>query len=1144
MKINQIKAYVFLENRLIINFMRIFILLFSTVVFSFVPNGILSQNLKIKIEKDKKLTVDEVFKLIMNQTDYKFFYEKGLFKGVPKFEFKKGEVKVEDLLAQSLTRGDLDVIVTNNNTILIKEKSKIGAIVEQNIKIKGTILDQSGMPLPGANIIEKGKSKGVQSDFDGNFALEVSSKNAVLVATYIGYVTQEVQLKGQTNISITLKEDGAQLEEVVVVGYGTQKKVNLTGAVSTVSAETLENRPITDATSALQGTVSGLNITKSSGQPGENSLSVQIRGVSSANGAVDPLVIIDGVTSSLSALSQTINPNDIESVSVLKDAAAASIYGVQASGGVILVTTKTGKEGKAKFDYSGQTSVSWALNLPERLSLLEEAKYSNLARANAGIGAEYSAIDLERIQNGVQYAVSTTDPNAYIYYNTEQDVRKMTLRDMSFMQTHNLNVSGGSEKTRYLVSMGYLEQDGVFKVGPDKFRRYNFRFNTTTELTKHLSLDSRISYAVHKRNQAAADVDGYGLFYNLQQARSRYPTYTPEGRYAAGGVTVFATLKDGGYRDKDVNDLDGVFTLTAKNFVKGLQFRAVYGTKYRVDDIETFKRTVTFWDKIKPVSYLNNPNSVDKERSITQRENFQFLTDYDLTIGKNNLHALVGYQYEDYRDDNLFAGANGLFINDLPTLQIGNPATKTNSESIVTTASQAVFGRLNYNYDEKYLVEATLRFDENSKLAPGLRTDIFPSVSAGWNMQKEVWFEKALPFVSEFKPRASWGQLGNALAGNSLGPYDFIRNLENNNALVFGGTETRSTYFYQKKAVSPQLSWETIETFNYGADLGFFDNKLRVNFDYFVKNNNSMLYVLDLPSTFGIVSPKVNGAKLETKGWEVNLNYRNKVGKDFKYNLGFNLSDSKNTLIDYGNGVNIIRSGFNNLIQGYPIQTIWGFKTKPGYIQDQNQLSKAAFYSNNTGIGDIEYVDIDGNGRIDVGAGTKDNHGDLVMLGSTQPRYFFGINGSAEYKNFDFSIFFQGVGERSFLPKQQSVAPFLETWFTAQKHQADYWTPENPNAAFPRPFLKGYHNYAPSDRWVMDGSYIRLKNVQIGYSLPQSLMDKVGIKRLRFYASAENIVTFSKLGVFKGVFDPEQKDDVRADYPIFGFAALGLNLTF
>ncbi|MBE7640570.1 SusC/RagA family TonB-linked outer membrane protein [Salegentibacter sp. BLCTC] len=1020
------------------------------------------------------------------------------------------------------------------------------AYSQGKISISGTVTDETGIPLPGVTVMEKNTNNGVVTDFDGNYEIVLPDSNTVLSFRYVGFLSQDIEPAGRDVINIVLKEDIAALNEVVVVGYGKQERANLTGAVSTVNAETIEDRPVTNLGNALQGTTSGLNISRTTGQPGDEGLNIQIRGATSANGNVDPLLIVDGVTMSLNDLN-TINPTDVKTVTVLKDAAAAAIYGSRAAGGVILVTTKEGKSGKTVVDYSSLLTVQWPLNIPDRLSLLEEAEFSNLARKNAGVGPEYSDFDLDNIRNGVEFVVSPTDSTRYLTYN-QKSIKDQVARDLYLMQSHNVSARGGSDKVNYFFSVGYLDQEGMFKVGPDGNKRLNTRLNMSAELSKHLSLDSRLAYNVNDRESPSAGVNGYGLLQQVWQARQRFPIFTPEGKLFGGagtsGNNTYAYLTEGGYANDKRAELNGTFTLTASNFIDGLELKMIYGRQENRRDYDRFNRTVELWDRFSPVYYLNNPNSYTVLGANYARDNFQFLTNYNITLFNNHkIHLLGGYQWEDYRGHSVTSSASSLVSNDLPSLNLGDANSKRNSEGVTTFANQSYFGRFNYSFKDKYLLEATIRGDETSRLAPGSRLKWFPSGSIGWNMHKEKWFETALPFFSEFKPRASWGQLGNANA-DIIGYYDYIPGLNYGNALVMGATEDRTTYFYQGGLPSPNLAWETVETVNYGVDVSLFKNKLQGSFDYYIKHNRNMLIPTNLPATIGINTPRVNRGELKSWGWETNLNFRDKIGDDFSYNIGFNLSDNQNELISYGGNRNTVGSRTNRLIEGFPLNTIWGYETVPGYIESESQLENAPFYDNRTGIGDIEYVDQNGDGLINNGGGTVENHGDLVKLGTDQSRYLFGINAGANYKNIDFSIFFQGVGKRSFLAPTAVVMPFNQTWFQPMAFHRDFWTPNNPDAAFPRPFLKGTHNYATSDRWVQDGSYVRLKNIQLGYSLSQKVISQLPISRFRIYVTGEDLLLFNKLGVFDGVFDPEQRNEQRANYPFTGKVALGINLSF
>ncbi|EOZ97814.1 TonB-dependent receptor [Indibacter alkaliphilus LW1] len=1012
--------------------------------------------------------------------------------------------------------------------------------------VQGVVRDSNTSEgIPGVNVIEKGTSNGTITDLDGSFSLTVSSENSTLEISFIGYTKREILVGNQTQINVNLDEDMSDLGEVVVVGYGVQQKANLTGAVSTVGKELLENRPVANVANALQGTTPGLNITRSSGQPGSEGINIQVRGATSANGNVNPLLMVDGVPAPLFTM-QTLNPNDIESVTVLKDAAAAAIYGAQASGGVILVTTKAGQSGKTVFEYSNMIGTEWALNIPERMSLLEEAQFSNLARANRGLAPEYNDEALQYIRDGVEFVEDPNDPNRWITFN-QQSIRNQVLRRNSPMQTHNFSARGGNDRTDFLVSLGYFEKAGVFKLGPDSFDRYNVRINLGSQLTKHIRLDSRVAYSRHNTEAPSVGAGGYGLLQQVYQARTRFPIFMPDGRLFGGagtsGNNAYAILSQGGYDNTTRNDFDGVFTATAKDFVKGLQVRAIYGQQYRNTARNRFARTVDLWNKggDDPAFILNNPNVYEITNQLLLNTSFQFLVDYDLEINdKNKIHFLGGYQYEDYRFTSQFSQARDLISNDLPSLNLSDENSRITNESINTYANQSFFARLNYSYAGKYLLEATVRSDESSRLAPGMRTQVFPSASIGWNIHRENFLQDNLGFLSELKLRASWGRLGSALG---IGFYDYLSLLARNSNLILGAPGQRATYFWQNVVPSSTLSWENIETVNFGTDLGFFDNKLQASFDYYIKHNRNMLTPLQLPGTFGVGTPRVNEGVLKSWGWELELRYRDKIGENFNYNVALNLSDNQNILMEFA-GRNVVGLGLNNIVEGYPLGTIWGYQTAPGYFSTIEEVQNAPFQDNNTGVGDIRYINQDGDERITPGRGTTEDPGDMVLLGTNQERLLFGINLSANYKNFDFVVFFQGVGRRSFLPTRDMLAPMMQGWFMPMAHHSDYWTPENPNAAFPRPFLNGFHNYLPSDRWVLDGSYIRLKNIQVGYSFSPSLLKRANINRARIFVSGQDIWTRTSMGVFNGVFDPENNNNVRADYPFFGTVAGGINLTF
>lgn len=1012
--------------------------------------------------------------------------------------------------------------------------------IAQTKSITGSVKDAQGDAIPGVAISLKGTpTKGTTTDGNGKFSLAGVDAKTVLRVSSIGFETQEVNVGNKSMMEITLAENAANLEEVVVVGYGVQKKANMTGAVSTVDSKMIENRPTTSLQTALQGTTPGLIVTRTNGQPGSEGLGIQIRGATTANGSVDPLIILDGVTVPSITL-QTMNQNDIESISILKDAAAAAIYGAQAAGGVILITSKKGKNGKVTFDYSGMSGADWAANIPERMTLLEEANFSNLARKNSGSGPEYSDFDLEQIKNNVPFLVNPVDTTQWLFYN-QDPLPQQVLKTYTSMQMHNISVKGGSDKLNFLISGGYYNKKGLFKLGPDQLTRYNLRVNLGAKLTNKLSLDSRIAYTNELTEQNSRGASGQGLIYDIYRLRTRTPFFTPLGQYngAGSGATTYASLAEGGYNNLSRNFFDATFTFKLENVIKGLTLRSIAGTQYRRGDRYIFNRTVPLWGRFAVNRYVNQVNSYSIANDVTKNLNLQFLANYDLKIKKHTFGVLLGYQWEDFRYVNTISGASNLVSNDLPTLNLGDDKTKTNSESIATYAFQSVFGRLNYNYDDKYLLEGTLRQDESSKLALDGRTKIFPSVSAGWNLHREAWMSESLQFISEFKLRGSWGRLGGAL-GSTLGYYDYVNQLTRGSALVLG--DSRTSYIYQGSLPSTNLSWETIETTNGGFDIGLMKNKLQVSGDYYVKSNKNMLTPQQLPATIGIATPRKNNGELMSWGWELEVKYRGKIGDKFNYNIGGNFSDNQNELVSFSNRI-VVSRGNNSLIEGYPINTIWGYQTA-GYFSTADEVKASAFQDNRTGAGDLKYVDRNGDNLITVGKGSKADFGDLMLLGSSAPRYLFGFNLGFEFGGFDFSAFVQGVGKRTFLAGSESVGPLLVTWKQAMGIHRDYWTPENPNALFPRPFVGATHNFGTSDKWAFNGQYARLKNIQLGYTLPKALSKKIGVSKARVYVSGQDIITVSAMGKFSTLFDPESANNADNDYPYFSTASVGLNLSF
>ncbi|MDV3753848.1 SusC/RagA family TonB-linked outer membrane protein [Elizabethkingia anophelis] len=944
------------------------------------------------------------------------------------------------------------------------------------------------------------------------------------------------------------------IDEVVVVGYGKQKKTNLTTAVSTIDSKMLEDRPSPTVANMIQGAAPGLTVTRTSGKVGGQGLNLQIRGVTSASGNVNPLYVIDGVVSSESTF-VSLNPDDIDNISVLKDGGATAIYGAQSAGGVIVVTTKRGKSGKARISFSSNTGFQRPMNLPKRLTLIEEMEYMNLARKNAGLAPEYKDDDLDYARRGIEFVLDPTN-NLWRTYN-QQDFIKATLRDVYTLTSNNVQISGGNEKVTYMASIGNMQQNGIFKVGEDLFSRWNARINVSAKVNDYLKFDISSAYtsqATDNPQDGGNGLEGGGnsIFRQMYNSRLRFPIFNPDGSYYISGTSSYfgyALLKDGGFnRDRKENFFNNI-TATITNLAKGLDFKLVYGRETTDQENKNFRRTLSYYagPTASSVKKLNDPNNYSVTNYKTVTENFQGMVDYDLKLqGGHNFHLLGGYQLQKYRYSYLQGSTKNLFVNDNPSLGFtSDAANKSNAEGVNSDIMQSYFGRFNYNYKEKYLFEATIRSDESSRLTDGDRIKIFPSFSLGWNIAKESWFDKISGnILNEFKPRVSWAKVGSNVG---IGYYDYISQLSTGTSLVLGNG--RQTYVYQNSLPALLLGWETVETRNLGVDFSLFNRKLTGSFDYYNKYNNNMLVPVSLPATIGISTPKQNAGRLKVWGWEATVSYKDKIGKDFGYSITANVSDSQNKLLWYGGTNNSINAGVNSLVEGYALNSVWGYKTD-GYFQNQGDIDKAPSYkkllnkAGVPGVGDVRYVDIDGNGEISPGKGTVSDHGDLVYLGDTNPRYQFGFNVALNYKNVDFSFFIQGIAKRRFKPGNELMQPAIQPWNLPMTFQMDYWTPDNPNAAFPRPYLSGDHNYVNSDKWFINGAYARLKNVQLGYSLSKEALKNMPISRMRIYISGEDLLTFSKLGVFKGTIDPEQPQGVVGGYPFAQTVSLGVNIDF
>ena len=1003
--------------------------------------------------------------------------------------------------------------------------------------VQGRVLDPSNNPLPGVAVVEKDGVAGTTTDINGQYTFRVAP-TATIVFSYIGYETVEYPAASVPS-QIVMREDTQALDEVVVVGYGTQKKVNLSGAVASIDGDAIAAKPSTDVLSALQGEMPGVTVLRSSGEPGAETSGMRIRGFSSANSTAT-LVLIDGVEGDITLL----NPNDIASISVLKDAAASAIYGARAAAGVVLVTTKNGNAGKVSVSYNGFFSFNTPGNMPERLPAWEEQQFINDSRVNAAGSPEWSPEQSSWVANpNFNYRPNNTN-GRWDFFDATNWVAEGT-KKYTTSQSHNVSVSGGSEKNNYLVSAGYYTKDGLLAYGPDGNDRYTFRVKNNAKLNDHISLSVLGSYEGQFREQ-----NPYGaksLLSRLFRVRGRQPIYQPEediNENPFNGdlqVNPIDLMINGGITKTRFEAFTGKGELTIKDYVPGLALRLSASRRAGYYNATTNYRHLVWLDRqANSVRFQNDPARLTRQKNFNFHDNADAVLTYHYERNRHALDLLGGISYERYRLDEVSATARGLISNDFFSFNYYDSANASNtslSDNIETWAMMSYFGRINYNFGGRYLFEANVRYDGSSRLAPGNRWRAFPSFSGAWRMSEESWFQ--VPAINNLKLRASWGQLGN---GAVLGLYDYI-------ALIENGSNMGTANYYQSNLASRSKTWEIVSSTNVGLDLGVWDNKLTMSADYFWKKNDNMLANLELPSLVGIGVPQSNVGTLKTWGWEFEVAYKNQW-RDLTYRIAFNLSDSDNKVVRY-DGRSTISEGSVAILEGYPLNTIWGYRTDGFWSSRDEYLAYKeanpgyqSFSDNLITGGDVKYV---AQGKADhtigAGGGTPDNPGDLVCLGNSNGRYHYGISVALQWRGFDLSVMFQGVGKRALLIPARELAPFSQSADMPWTIHRDYWTPDNPDAFWPRIYNYNSYstdafNYHASDRWVQDASYIRLKNITLGYTVP---IRKSAVEKLRIYISGNDVWEHSNL---LKVFDPEVGNEPSASYyPFFRTWTVGINFT-
>ncbi|RPD39359.1 SusC/RagA family TonB-linked outer membrane protein [Chitinophaga barathri] len=989
----------------------------------------------------------------------------------------------------------------------------------QDKKIGGTVAGADGEKLPGVSVRVKGTSGGTLTAADGSFSLQLPEGKTTLLFSYTGYQSQEITVTGNAPLNIVLQLSAGELGEVVVVGYGQQKKTSLTGSVASLDQKALANRPITNASQALQG-LPGVHVNQTKGRPGADGANIRIRGVGTLNNS-NPLVLVDGVEFPLN----DVNPSDIESITVLKDAASAAIYGNRAANGVVLVKTKSGKAGKFRLDYNGYTGVQQAAQLPDLVTdAVTYMEGKNRALANEGKPAEYSQALIDEYRVGA-------DP--YIYPDT--DWFGIMFRNAN-IQEHNLRFSGGNEKTTFSVSLGYLDQDGILINSQAK--KYAINSNINSEISRKLRIGANLIGTYWDSEESAYTSDESngegGLMGLIYRGLPMQVPYAQDGTYADQWVRVpghnffrnpLALAKEGFHQNITFRALSSLF----------LEYQLPFGIKYK-----TTLAANLFYGREKfayPQINLTNPktgviapmgNIPARGISQTSRDgvnitNFHTLT-YEKQLGRHHLGGLAGFSVERFNDGDFTASNQGYLGNEITELNGGSTTPQVSGKSSLSKLA-SYFGRVNYDYNGKYLAEASFRYDGSSRFASGHRWGFFPSLSAGWRISEEN-FLKGNNVLSNLKLRASWGQLGN----QNIPLFSYVDAVSIGRNYSFGGTILSGAAVSQVS--DPAVTWETTTITNAGLDIGLLRNKLTLELDVFNKVTDDILRQVSVPAQVGrLAGPYRNIGSVSNKGFEITAAYTDRAG-ELGYTIGANLAYLKNKVTDL-NGA-IYYDGNTITREGTPIDAFYGLEAI-GIFQSEDEILKSPKQNTVTKPGDIKYRDTDKNNVID--------NNDRVIIGNSIPELTYSFTLGATYKGLELTAFFQGVQNVSTYLTGNLAQPYKNGAGVTPEWLTDSWTPENPGARLPRlTTANGYpQNVQTSSFWVQDASYLRLKNIQLSYNLPQQWLKAAGIQQLKVFVNAQNWVTFSdfKLG------DPERnltKGNI-IDYPIARTATAGINLT-
>lgn len=1103
-------------------------------------------------------TVKDVFSYIEKNSEFIFVYHGSNINLNKKVNVDVSNQTVEAILSKMFAGTDIEYIINDRQIIVRKNetnKKQVAVVApqqEKKITVTGNVKDATGEPLIGVNVMVKGTTVGSVTDANGNFSLSDVPPTAVVSISYIGYKTREIALNGKNSVNVTLSEDSEALDEVVVIGYGTLKKADLSGAVSTVPTKVLENRPVLTVGQALQGSVANLTVSIGSGQA-TDSPSFNIRGTTSINGG-NPLVVIDGVVSSAEELNR-MNPTDIGSISVLKDAASAAIYGSRAAFGVILVTTKTAGQEKLTINYNNNFAMRKLTGMADVITdpYIVASTRNTMSYPWYNLYNEEQLAYAKKVSENPSTSPYYLNPDGTYAYFGSTDWFDEAYKNLAFSTNHTIDVSGKTDRLNYYFSANYNFQDGMVKYGTDKYNRYNLRSKLDFKLTDWWTLGNNTSFV--NSDYDSPNYLGDSYYWEVNRINPLDVISNPDGSWTKAGSSVFGRLIDGGRWNQQKTTFSTQFT-TKIDIIKDVLFvngSFNYSTNKNAE--EGFSLPVDYYDgpdrpaaQQDPVSqaYLNHTNA----RTLTFDA---YATFHKLFNDKHDFTAMVGFNQEDWRDNYTSASRKELISSSLPSLGLASGDMNV-GQRVYTLSMRSVFGRLNYVYNNKYILAFNGRYDGTSRFPHDDRYAFNPSGSVAWVLSEERFFEPVRDVVNFLKFRFSYGSLGNQDLKENY--YAYLATMGSGKiSQILDGKQPIGVS--APGLVAGNLTWEKVTTADWGMDVNFLDNRLTATVDGYIRRTKDMLTAgAELPNVLGTSEPLENAADLKTTGWDLTVSWRDNVklaGKTLNYGLSFNIGDSRSWITKFSNDTGSLDSYY----EGWEMGSIWGLETE-GFFTSQEDIdnhadqTQVASYIGTRPIapGDLKFKDLNNDGKIDKGAWTIDDHGDYKIIGNNRARYGFGFNMNADWNGFDLSLFVQGVLKKNYSPSGDLYfwGIYAQPWTNiTYGNYYDRWTEENPSqdAYFPR--FKSYVAEGGSEaaltqtRYLQNATYARLKNLTFGYTLPKQWTDKANIQRLRLFFSGDNLCEIT--GLYKHYkLDPECLGGQM--YPLQRSYSFGLNVTF